>query len=306
MELAHSQVESASRPQVALLASCIVARGYRGVISDGANAAIKALEGNGSGRLVSGLSLDLRNAKAHRSYKLSSDQLTVELLKSNGNLDRRLSGPELADTIIAGQVTTLSLLVGCYLGAVALDVDPLNLFSNLIGFPFEISAQVAYTMAGWGDTEVEIVDDGTTLEVRNCPSISATLPGTPEFDNFIIATSIIAVLPPSVVELRFYDDEEEPLELSTDTAWKMRDTSVSDDLEKVATLCLVRRGDRSVMDRDALRVLLTRLGSRAIELEPIAAIKRLQEIRRFAIDKDDVEFASLIKNAMGSVRSKIL
>jgi len=305
LDLAHSMVESASRPQVAVLASCLVHKGYRRVIEGGASGAIALLKNGGWERLVSGLSVDLRNAKAHRSYRISKDRIFLEVLKDNGNVKSVMSGADLADSLISAQITTLGLLVGCYLGALSTNSDAPGLFGGIDSFPLDVSCQVAYIMAGWVEPEVKIDVENSTFTVFGCPPISVDLPGTPEFDNFIIATSVAPSMPDSIERLIFHDGQEDHIELSLVTARRVRDTEIPDDLERVSILCEVRRGRQRAMTNGGLRLLLGGLAGRATMLEPVAGLLRLRQIQKFANQQQDFELVAEIKGMMSSIRSKI-
>jgi hypothetical protein len=98
----HDTVESGTRHPIALVAALENGTGYRAALRNGAGKCIRTVREAGHNDLADSLDLDVRNAVAHRSYRVTSGG--IDVLNDSGNLTKHLTAAELVDLLAGGSV----------------------------------------------------------------------------------------------------------------------------------------------------------------------------------------------------------
>jgi len=161
MTLAQDLAEGATRRYLATLVALTTSSKYERARIDDLGALMQRVTQSGYAWALEGLDRGLRNARAHETYEIADDAVTIAGRAGS----TRLTIDELADAVLAGFESTLALQLAILIAASTVGVD-LATFDPLLIFDLPIADRLAAAAAFTGFTEVEVEFEGPTAHIR--------------------------------------------------------------------------------------------------------------------------------------------
>lgn len=307
VDAAHSIVESGTRHPLALAASVLGPVGYKRCLEKGANECIRYVADQGYLSLVSDLNLDLRNAKAHRSYRQTEDS-GVDIFNGRGNLRSHLDARHLIDAVVAGHVLFMGLAIGVVLFACDAGVDIATLVAGADPMPPVHAVQYAALVNGWPLPEVRVSDEhNDTMVVTPCPPIEISA----DMDQpkmLITAVTMARSLSNEARFVLFCDREDWPLLLDVKSANKFFDNQNPDEasLLYIRFVHSLRRGGLRAISDDEWHKLLRLHAVLAAEGQDGNAIRRLIKLRSVVQELGDNEIAGELTARIAVIRNRLI
>ena len=306
VDAGHSIVESSTRYPLALVASLLGPMGYKRWLEIGANECIRYVANQGYSSLVSDLSLDLRNAKSHRAYRLTHDG-GIDIHNNRGNFKSHLSAEQIVDAVVAGHVLFLGLALGVLLFACDVKADVMMLIADVDDMPAVYSIQYAALSNGWPLPSVHASEEyADTLIITPCPPIHVSTDNE-QSKAFVVATTIGRRLSSEASFILFCDREDAPLLMDIRRANKFFD---NDDPAEASLLYIefvhsLRRGDlRGISDNEWHKLLSIHTERAAAGMDG-DAIRRLRKLRVIVQGCDDNQFAEKIASVIRNIRTRL-
>lgn len=286
---AHNLVESSTRHTVTLLAASLLPTGYRSTLEKGAAECIRTLRSGNLSDLTVGLDLDLRHAEAHRSWRITADG-GLDILNDRRNVKRHITASELLDIVIAGNITSFSMVAAVMLFACEVDLDVTTLLDTDEPMPFTAIMQVITLAFGWPRPDVEISPSGAEITLRNVPNIEITF--DLQFENPInVALALAKKTPDHVEKILLYDGRhDEPITMITADlrAILAEKEEFSKHLAFIRLFNSIRRGDKRLISPDLWQDFVRGVCEQALTDSRIPALKKLLSVRKTLRDcRDD-------------------
>lgn len=184
LQSVHRIIEGPAQHLLATLLAVAHRRDYARLLKGDAAGLLNQVQQSGYGPLIEGLRADVRNAAAHRDFRVGTDTV---VLAPKGAEATALSGSEFVDIVLAAQESTLAMLAGALCALAALDIE---LEDGRAGglpawvIPDAVGVRTVLALAGW--TEVEATVSSPELHVE----------GVGEFGNS--PSSLVAALLPAL------------------------------------------------------------------------------------------------------------
>ncbi|RSM85125.1 hypothetical protein DMH04_17605 [Kibdelosporangium aridum] len=305
MTAAHGIVESGTRHPVALLAALIAGMGYRAALREGASKCVRWVRSSSFGSLVADLDLDLRNAEAHRAYRITPDD-GVDVLNDGGALKKHVSGMELVDAVIAGNVLAMALTMGVVLFACDSGVDVMPMLEPSESLPLIQTLQLTALLVGWPLPEVSLSSDRTEVHFEGVPLIEIT-PDMSEAQPLINAVTLATRVPEYVQRLVFHDGTDSPLVLEVQHTRALTgvEDSFAQSLAYVRFFHTLRRGEERAISPSRWQELILGLTRTAVAEGGVMALRKLAALRCVVRDCGDSVSAGALAKLIGDLRVEV-
>jgi hypothetical protein len=302
---AHSIVESSTRHPVALIAASIAGTGYRAALEAGARKCVLRLRASAHSGLVADLDLDLRNAQAHKGYRIT-EELGVDILNDRGNLKKHVSAAELVDIVVAGNLLALAMTLGVVLFACDIGVDVMPMIESADTLPEVQSMQFAALIFGWPRPEVTVSSDRTEIHFREVPQIEVVLDGT-QARNLTTAMTLATRAPLGVERLVFHDEVDTPLVV--DVQYARATAGVADSFDQILAFLaffhsLRRAGKRAISSHEWRKLVLTN-ARKAAEQRDATGLRKLLNLRSLVRKYEDAASAETLTTVINALRVEI-
>lgn len=278
---------------------------YHSALEAGAAQCIRVLRRAGHGLLVDDLDLDLRNAEAHRAYRITDDH-GIEILNDRGNVKRRLSSPQLVDAVAAGAVACSALAVATVVFACAEGLDIMPLIQTAETFPVAQAMQIAAIVLGWPCPRVEVSSDEDEIHLFDTPVIDIGFDGH-QVRVATTAFTLTSQAPGGVRRVVFHDLPNAPLVVDVEHARGItRGGPFERSLAMLILLHTSRRNDRSAVSRTHWHRAIISAARNAVDDEDgVGTIRRLLTLRKLVRDYGDAEADSALTNLVNAHRVQL-
>ncbi|ALG12242.1 hypothetical protein AOZ06_40090 [Kibdelosporangium phytohabitans] len=302
---AHSIVESSTRHPVALIAASLAGTGYRAALEAGANKCVLRLRASAHSGLVADLDLDLRNAQAHRGYRITEEH-GVDILNDRGNLKKHVTAAELVDIVVAGNLLALAMTLGVVLFACDTGVDVMPMLESDSTLPEIQSMQFTALIFGWPRSDVSVSSDRTEIHFHTVPPIKVTLDAT-QARNLTTALTLATRAPTGIERLVFHDETGPPLVVDVQSA--RATTGVEDSFDQIlaymAFFHLVRRGGERALNADEWHRLVLANAQKAAAQRDGAGLRKLINLRSVVRGCEDTTSIDALNAAINALRAEI-
>ncbi|MGW4489767.1 hypothetical protein ACWEOE_38780 [Amycolatopsis sp. NPDC004368] len=302
---AHAIVESSTRHPIALLATSFGTFGYRNALSKGASECVRVLRSNDHHELTIGLDLDLRNAEAHRSYKIDDD-LSIEILNDRGNVKRRISAPELLDCVVAGNILALALTLAVIIFASRDGIEVLPLLESAENLPLEQSVQMMAIALGWPVPRVYFDRHALRVEIHGAPELEISFEGD-RSGHFLAAISIASRLPSHVRTLDLYSESGDPTEIFVDTARALstKRNQFDKSLAFLEIFSSITRSGSRIISRHHWDMIVSTLARQSSSTADVAGLRKLIQLRALLFKVGDEHGANALNETIDTCRASI-
>lgn len=301
----HDIVESGTRHPLALVAALENGIGYRAALKSGAAQCIRTVRGAGHHGLADDLDLDVRNAVAHRSYRLTPGG-GVDILNDSRNLKKHITSAELVDLLTGGGILSLCLIAGVVLFASESGLDIPRLLDATDTLPIERKLEVIAVANHWPRPHIVLSGDATEIHVYNAPPVEVAA----DVNDMLPLAAVLAMAsqsPPTVQRLLIHDGQESPLTVNVALA---RDTMHGDGQYYQALKWLrfthsLRRGDQPATPAHLWRALILARATQAVEPDGVTTIRNLVALRTIVRECDDEATAHTLTELINSYREQL-
>jgi hypothetical protein len=302
---AHSIVESGTRHSMAVIAAIGDVFSYRSALAKGAAECIRRVRAGVYTRLADDLDLDVRDAKAHQAYRIDSDN-GIEVLKDRGNVKKRISGSELVDLVVAGNILATAMSMAFLVFACEVGMDVSVMAGSIEMLPAIQVVQLLSITLGWPLVQVDFSEDNTVVCVAGTPEITIALPSA-EAPSLLTAISIANLLPSAAETLIIDDGMSSPVSLSISDARAIGSGGEGflSTLRWLRFFNSLRRGSDRLMGLEDWNLLIDTLCTQAIEGGGVGGLRKLLIVRNTLRNCGDEDCIVGVTQRIQTLRSQI-
>lgn len=298
VDYVHNVVEAGSRPLVDLLAVSVTGQPLSKVRGRNATISLKHLRDRGLDEWLIGLSEPVRNAKAHRTYRVKAESL--EVLDRSGNPVVDFSYPELADLALAAG-ETIAILSAATLCAAASDeagIDDLLAPTNLLP-PTETIAGCAI-MHGLSVTGVEMDEAGRVIVVVTNESLNVNRAAGAAFMTAKLLPTTVEVM-----QINGGDGRRLDVPLEGVRSWQPHLDNTEMDVELLSRFRRMTLDGLPSIDRESFRSLIARQAAPMCSRLDVKDIPRLRQLVAAAKEDQDDRLATGLQAVATALRMSI-